>query len=68
MLKSLSFFRDGTAKTEGFFAHELKTTRKGPFADRLGLELGPTGNVQTTGPFYTTSVRGVSAFPLSHYR
>ena len=57
-------FRDGTSKTEGFVGHKPKTVLKGPFAKELGLELAPTGNVNVTGFFGTTSVRGVSSTSL----
>lgn len=33
----------------------------GPFASQLGLEIGPQGEIQTSPPFYETSVKGVYA-------
>lgn len=47
--------------TEGFLVHRPKTQINGPFAQQLGLQLTPQGDVFTTPPFYETSVPGVFA-------
>ncbi|KAE8168317.1 hypothetical protein BDV40DRAFT_310183 [Aspergillus tamarii] len=54
-------FEDGMISTEGFLSHKPKTQINGPFADQLGLELTPDGDIKTTEPFYSTSVPGVFA-------
>ncbi|KAJ5187892.1 hypothetical protein N7449_010886 [Penicillium cf. viridicatum] len=54
-------FEDGTHRTEGFLAHKPKTHINGPFAEQLGLHLTSDGNIETTEPFYNTSVPGVFA-------
>lgn len=54
-------FEDGTHRTEGFLAHRPKTQINGPFAEQLGLHLTSDGNIETTEPFYSTSVPGVFA-------
>ncbi|GMF66941.1 unnamed protein product [Aspergillus oryzae] len=45
-------FEDGT---------QPKTEINGPFAEQLGLQLTPTGDLEATAPFYSTSVPGVFA-------
>lgn len=52
-------FEDGTTKEETFLVHQPKTSVQGPFAEQLGLELTPTGDIVAAPPFYQTSVRGV---------
>ncbi|KAJ1712134.1 thioredoxin reductase GliT-like protein [Aspergillus flavus] len=54
-------FEDGTQVTEGFLTHKPKTEINGPFAEQLGLQLTPTGDLEATAPFYSTSVPGVFA-------
>ncbi|KAJ5401128.1 hypothetical protein N7465_011617 [Penicillium sp. CMV-2018d] len=54
-------FEDGTHSKEGFLAHKPKTRINGPFAEQLGLHLTSDGNIETTEPFYSTSVPGVFA-------
>jgi len=52
---------DGTEFTESFIAHTPRTEVNGPFAQQLGLELTPMGDIQTFPPFQTTSMPGVFA-------
>ena len=52
---------DGEKKLQGFLAHKPKGELNGPFAEQLGLELTPQGDIKTTPPFNETSVHGVFA-------
>ncbi|MCJ1471419.1 hypothetical protein MMC13_000058 [Lambiella insularis] len=52
-------FSDGSRAVEGFLAHKPKCQLNGDFAQQLGLELTPQGDLKTTPPFYQTSVQGV---------
>lgn len=54
-------FADGSTAPEAFLAHKPATKINGPFAQQLGLELGPAGDIITTPPFGATSVKGVYA-------
>ena len=54
-------FDDGTEKTEGFLAHKPHTLLRGPFAEQLGLDVLPTGDIVVKPPFLQTSVSGVFA-------
>ena len=54
-------FEDGNKKTEVFLVHNPITHTKGPFAEQLGLELSPMGDIKADAPFHQTSVRGVFA-------
>ncbi|KAF6816603.1 thioredoxin reductase-like protein 1 [Colletotrichum musicola] len=54
-------FEDGDTVEEGFIAHQPLSQAKGPFAQQLGLELTPTGDIATTPPFGETTVPGVFA-------
>ncbi|KAL9059845.1 MAG: hypothetical protein Q9162_000915 [Coniocarpon cinnabarinum] len=54
-------FEDGTSATEAFLSHTPRSALRGPFAEQLGVELTPEGNVRTTTMFNETSVRGVFA-------
>ena len=54
-------FADGNEVAEGFLAHAPRTKPKGPFADQLKLELGPSGDIKAAPPFYQTGVQGVFA-------
>ncbi|KAF7893087.1 uncharacterized protein EAF02_000625 [Botrytis sinoallii] len=49
------------AKTESFVTHNPSTHTKGPFAGQLGLKHTQTGDIDSSAPFFTTSVRGVFA-------
>ncbi|KAF1998235.1 FAD/NAD(P)-binding domain-containing protein [Amniculicola lignicola CBS 123094] len=54
-------FEDGTQVTEGFIGHAPFTKAKGPFAEQLGLETTPSGDIVANPPFLQTSVKGVFA-------
>jgi gliotoxin/aspirochlorine biosynthesis thioredoxin reductase len=54
-------FEDGSEVTEGFLGHAPMTKAQGPFADQLGIEMTPMGDVKTTQPFPQTNVTGVFA-------
>ena len=54
-------FEDGSKKTKAFLVHNPITHTKGPFAEQLGLELSPMGDIKADAPFHQTSVRGVFA-------
>lgn len=41
--------------------HKPKTKLNGPFAEQLGLELTPVGDIKVTQPFGETSMQGVFA-------
>ena len=60
-VETLVHFEDGDTKAEAFLVHSPKTQLKGPFAQQLGLELTPMGDIKTTPPFLQTSVRGCFA-------
>ncbi len=52
-------FSDGSQAVEGFIAHKPKCQLNGTFAQQLGLELTPQGDLKVTPPFYATSLPGV---------
>ncbi|EGU77683.1 hypothetical protein FOXB_11802 [Fusarium oxysporum f. sp. conglutinans Fo5176] len=54
-------FADGSSVQEAFLAHKPPTKLNGPFAEQLGVELTPDGDIQVTPPFGATSVKGVYA-------
>lgn len=54
-------FEDGTSKTEGFVASHPNVVPSAPFAEQLGLERLPSGEVNVSGPFNQTSVEGCFA-------
>ncbi|KAI2758338.1 hypothetical protein DTO006G1_6854 [Penicillium roqueforti] len=54
-------FEDGSSVTEGFLAHTPDTKPRGSFAEQLGLELTPSGDIKIAPPFYQTTVKGVFA-------
>jgi thioredoxin reductase len=54
-------FADGSSVQEAFLAHKPPTKLNGPFAEQLGVELAPGGDIQVTPPFGATSVKGVYA-------
>ncbi|KAJ4118797.1 hypothetical protein NW765_007982 [Fusarium oxysporum] len=54
-------FADGSSVEEAFLAHKPPTKLNGPFAEQLGVELAPGGDIQVTPPFGATSVKGVYA-------
>ncbi|KAH9205655.1 hypothetical protein DL95DRAFT_528716 [Leptodontidium sp. 2 PMI_412] len=54
-------FADGSSVQEAFLAHKPPTKLNGPFAEQLGVELAPGGDIKVTPPFGATSVKGVYA-------
>ncbi|KFY34303.1 hypothetical protein V494_06875 [Pseudogymnoascus sp. VKM F-4513 (FW-928)] len=54
-------FADGSTVEEAFLAHKPPTKLNGPFAEQLGLELGPGGDIKIAAPFGAASVKGVYA-------
>ncbi|KAJ4224620.1 hypothetical protein NW757_014319 [Fusarium falciforme] len=54
-------FADGSSVQEAFLAHKPPTKLNGPFAEQLGVELAPDGDIKVTPPFGATSVKGVYA-------
>lgn len=52
-------FSNGSEAVEGFIAHKPKCQLNGPFAQQLGLELTPQGDLKATPPFYQTSSPGM---------
>ncbi|KAJ5212203.1 uncharacterized protein N7498_003849 [Penicillium cinerascens] len=54
-------FEDGSSVIEGFLAHTPETRPRGPFAEQLGLEQTPSGDIKAGPPFYQTTVKGVFA-------
>lgn len=47
--------------TDSQKTHKPKSKANGPFAEQLGLELTPTGDIKAEKPYYTTSVKDVFA-------
>lgn len=54
-------FTDGSSVQEAFLAHKPPTKLNGPFAEQLGVELAPSGDIKVTPPFGAASVKGVYA-------
>lgn len=54
-------FEDGLSEDLSFLAHTPKTQQRAPFAEQLGLELAPNGDIKVNAPFNTTGVPGVFA-------
>lgn len=54
-------FEDGSSVIEGFLAHTPETKPRGPFAEQLGLEQTPPGDIKAGPPFYQTTIKGVFA-------
>jgi thioredoxin reductase len=52
---------DGTVLTEGFVASHPDVEQAAPFAEQLGLELGPSGEIKVSAPWNETSVKGCFA-------
>ncbi|KAJ5894552.1 hypothetical protein N7495_006243 [Penicillium taxi] len=52
-------FEDGSSVLEGFIAHTPATKLHGQFAEQLGLELTPSGDIKAGPPFYQTTEKGV---------
>ncbi|KAF1968086.1 FAD/NAD(P)-binding domain-containing protein [Bimuria novae-zelandiae CBS 107.79] len=54
-------FENGMQTTEGFIFHKPLTKAKGPFAEQLGLETTPEGDLVVKPPFAQTSDKDVFA-------
>ena len=54
-------FDDGTSKEEAFIAHKPIAKLRGPFAEQLGLDTMPDGDIKVSPPFGETSVGGCFA-------
>ncbi|KAG5743607.1 hypothetical protein H9Q69_012619 [Fusarium xylarioides] len=54
-------FADGSSVHEAFLAHKPPTKINGPFAEQLGVELSPGGDLKVTPPYGATNVKGVYA-------
>ncbi|OAA63432.1 non ribosomal peptide synthase [Niveomyces insectorum RCEF 264] len=54
-------FEDGSSADEKFLAYTPATKLRGPFAEQLGLEQAPSGDIKAGPPIYQTSVKGVFA-------
>ncbi|KAJ4320399.1 hypothetical protein N0V84_005893 [Fusarium piperis] len=54
-------FEDGSSKVEGFVASHPNVVQTAPFAEQLGLEMQPSGEIKVEQPFYETSVKGCFA-------
>ncbi len=54
-------FEDGDRQTVGFLVHKPKTVLNGPFAQQLGLQTTPFGDIMVTQPIMATSLNGVFA-------
>ncbi|KAF5622390.1 uncharacterized protein FTJAE_10926 [Fusarium tjaetaba] len=54
-------FADGSSAHEAFLAHKPPTKINGPFAEQLGVELSPGGDIMVTPPYGATNVKGVYA-------
>lgn len=54
-------FVDGQSVSEGFLVHQPTTKLRGSFAQQLGLELQPSGDIMVKMPFNETSESGVFA-------
>lgn len=52
-------FSDGSQAMEGWLAHKPKCQLSITFAQQLGLELTPQGDLKVTPPFYQTSLPGI---------
>ncbi|KAK2131979.1 hypothetical protein NOF04DRAFT_1368488 [Fusarium oxysporum II5] len=55
-------FEDGSSKTEGFVVSHPNVAQAAPFAEQLGLETTPTGDIKVEVPMNETSVKGCFAF------
>ncbi|KAF5686945.1 hypothetical protein FCIRC_2637 [Fusarium circinatum] len=54
-------FANGSSVQEAFLAHKPPTKLNGPFAEQLGVELSPSGDIKITPPYGATSINGVYA-------
>ncbi|KAH7208731.1 hypothetical protein DER44DRAFT_838950 [Fusarium oxysporum] len=55
-------FENGSSKTEGFVVSHPNVAQAAPFAEQLGLETTPTGDIKVEVPMNETSVKGCFAF------
>ncbi|KAL6925327.1 hypothetical protein ACHAPO_008985 [Fusarium lateritium] len=55
-------FEDGTSKIEGFVVNHPNVVQAAPFAEQLGLEKTPTGDIKVEAPWNETSLKGCFAF------
>ncbi|KAF4948234.1 hypothetical protein FSARC_13780 [Fusarium sarcochroum] len=55
-------FEDGSSKTEGFVVSHPNVVQSAPFAEQLGLETVPSGDIKVEAPFNETNVKGCFAF------
>ncbi|KAK7042376.1 hypothetical protein R3P38DRAFT_2511450 [Favolaschia claudopus] len=54
-------FADGSTKTEGWLVSHPNVEQRAPFAEQLGLELGPMSSITVQPPFNETAVKGCFA-------
>ncbi|KAM0427586.1 hypothetical protein ACHAPT_007547 [Fusarium lateritium] len=54
-------FEDGSSKVEGFVVNHPNVVQTAPFAEQLGLEMQPSGEIKVEQPFNETSVKGCFA-------
>lgn len=54
-------FEDGSTAPFGYMIHKPPTVASGTFAQQLGLELTPSGDIPVVGPMQQTSISGVFA-------
>ncbi|KAI9765221.1 MAG: hypothetical protein M1840_007713 [Geoglossum simile] len=54
-------FEDGPSQSRNFLVYKAKAVVHGPFAQQLGLELTPMGDIKVGQPFPETSVQGCFA-------
>ncbi|KJX94451.1 hypothetical protein TI39_contig4193g00005 [Zymoseptoria brevis] len=50
------YLQDGSKVVHGFVAHKHKPKINGPFVEQLGLELADTAVINSSSPWYETSV------------
>jgi thioredoxin reductase len=55
-------FEDGTSKIEGFVVSHPNVVQAAPFAEQLGLETTPTGDIKVEAPWNETCLKGCFAF------
>lgn len=54
-------FEDGSTAPFGYMIHKPATVASGTFAQQLGLELTPGGDIPVVGPMQQTKINGVFA-------
>ena len=55
------YFEDGTSRKEGFLVSHPRVEQRAPFAEQLGLEMTPTGDIKISMPYHETSLNGCVA-------